>query len=1250
MNTNMYIAKIGTYLRLVAFMFVVVLLQWGCKDDGCKVDGDCPSGKLCQSGKCQSAPDGGGDSDGDSDGDNDTDSDTDSDSDGDTNDSDTLDGGPDTDNDSEDSDTTTEGCEATQQNAETCSLSCQCYSGHCENNLCCMDGECCETPDDCENDLCLVPTCDGNGDCVYRQGSLTCGAEDTDGAETCMGDSVCNDDGQCVPLTTPDCGNFTPDEIVCTADAATQECHADCTLQNVTVNCVEGALCESGSCVTIGLENGDACQEDGECSSNHCANGFCCQSGECCVDATDCSTSLCVNSACAADHRCVYNFTGFSCGMEDPDDGDTCTGDNRCDGAGNCVALSICDAEYAWDPSADEPYTCGTGVAVETCYEAGSCVNAGYCNDGYDCVEGDCVFVGMANGGACTDSNQCGSGYCDGDFCCPTGDCCAEDSDCTDTTCNAESFCDADNMCQPAASDFCGYEDQDGDPPCVGDNRCDGVGNCVPMTACDGAYAWDGGSVTCSVGIVNQTCWDECFSPTDGRCNDGFDCSEAGDCVAFGPGPDGWTCENNSECESGNCGDNNICCPAGKECCSDVSECDGSQCVTAYCTGNFACDYQPLACGVEDDVDEPGNGSGTCTGTQRCNGEGDCVDVDLCLGAYAADETYTCQGGAVAEDCYESCSTSRQCNDDATCSAEFLCVDKSDNGGPCEQNSDCLSNYCTSATQICCDAGICCNDNQDCGSYLCDTVAHACIFSCANGGVDSDAVCTPLGNFHCDNGQCNEDLDNGEWPCNEASDCASNHCDAESQVCCASGACCLNDDDCDGTVCGSDGQCGAGCTANDDSLCADGYHCDANVCVENIQNGQGNCIENSDCESGNCTPDTGICCVAGSGDCCADASDCDDGNGCTQDVCSAFFQCYSLPKSEGESCDDGNYCNGVERCDESGACVDAGSPCPPDTVCTTSVCDEQQNTCNTVVKADMVGEACTDPLFCLGGRAMECTPFGLCDDPDPTGPKGCEDDTFNLCTQYVCDEENDACTETVLDNGVVCDDDDSCNGVNECWNGQCVRGPDLPCDDYNPCTDDPCTDNAGTPVCGTHTDIADDQPCNDNFACYGSAPYCMAGTCIPSENPCKDGSGIATIYECQESYYGSVSCGNSISNEGGAMGCGDTQTFDSSIFVTREYFTYNADYCPGDYPGPEALIAIELPNPGMVTVTVSNVSPSMNVFIMDLGNWQDETTCEEAGTNTLTIDSTSPGYYLLILEADDDFPPDSFDVTVSACP
>ena len=1232
MTTNL-IQTLQRSAGLSIAIFAMLLI--GCSDDGCKTNSDCPSGQICHNGSCGAPEDLDSGTDGDADSDSDGDADSDSDTDA---DSDIPDGGD------SDSDTSIEYCEAEQQNGQSCTRACECVHGHCENNICCMDGECCETKDDCENDLCVAPTCDGNSDCVYRTGGFACGVQDTEGAETCNGDNVCNDDGACVPLEPTDCGNFNTSGIECTEDSAAETCYTSCTDENAPTNCADGAVCDNGICVEDALPNGSACEEDTACQSLHCSNGYCCPDGECCNEAEDCSLDLCTNRACAATYRCVYNFTGYSCGMEDEDDGATCTGDNRCDGNGNCVSLNTCDEAYAWDSTAASPYTCDSGTAVETCRT--SCTNVNDCNVGYVCSNNECVFQGVANGGACTASSQCGSGHCESGICCATGECCTDASDCDDSLCNETSVCNVDFMCVESNPHFCGYEDQEGDQTCSGDNRCDGAGNCLAVQTCSGPYAAVGNSFTCTADIsVTQDCWDVCYSPLDGRCNYAYDCQDDA-CVPFGLFPDGYDCNEDDECDSGHCGDNGLCCAEG-ECCKTAEDCSLTQCQVGYCTGNFVCDYQPISCGIEDTDDEIGDGSGACQDGNLCDGNGNCAAVEACDGAYLATGNYTCAADSVAETCYTTCTGRRQCADDYKCSGDAECIEKIPNGGTgCESNSDCVSNYCTTATGICCDEGLCCAEDDDCGAYLCDETAFACVFSCDTSGVDSDEICRALGSYHCDNGNCNEDLLNGEGPCNEPSDCTSGYCDADTGICCDSGSCCASDDDCDGTLCGTDGRCTEGCS--DDSDCAGAFHCDESACVEDLSNGQGTCDEDSDCASGNCTVETGICCNEGDGNCCADVSDCDDGNSCTTDVCTVFYHCYSVPKSSGETCDDGVYCNGVERCNASGECVEGTSPCgEPNSVCLVNACNEEDRTCTVTVNADNIGQPCTEALFCLDGRAKTCTSTGLCADPNPSGPKACEDDTGNACTQYTCDEENDECDEVSYADGTLCDDDDPCNGVNQCFDGACVPGPDLPCDDYNPCTEDPCSDDGnGEAVCGDHTDIANGSPCNDNFACYGANPHCTEGVCIADEAVCADSSGICSINECQEQYYDAVTCAAGVSNSGGSIGYNNTFDVDVSWFVTREYYEYGGA-CTGEYPGMEAPIAIQLPTAGTVTVSVTNVSPSMTVYLMDLGSWCDENTCEQVGENSLTITADSGGFYVIVLETDADLPPESLELTVS---
>ncbi len=1101
MRQSRIIAIINKNLLVMFLITIFSFLNSGCKDEGCSTNSDCPSGQLCdKNGKCY-APE--ADTDSSSDGDTDADSDADADTDADSDTDADTDSEIDTESDSD------ANCVAAKHNKQTCERNCECLSGHCDKGVCCLGGDCCSNADDCINDLCKAASCDGNGDCVYRTEGYACAIEDKDGAETCSGNSVCNGEGSCVALETAECGNYKTSAYSCTAESAVAECYTDCTTQNVRTNCIDGSVCQNSKCVFLGLAAGESCEQDEACQSGHCQNGFCCTHGDCCSEASDCPLSLCINRGCSVDKRCVYNYTGLGCGSEDKTDGETCQGIERCNGAGDCLPLASCNDAYAWNPSANPPFSCDTNLATETCYTA--CANSTRCNAGYECNGSQCLYIGISNGAACTGDGQCNSGNCN----------------------------------------------------------------------------------------------------------------------------------------------NGICCPLGEECCSTIADCSQSQCNTVYCSSSFACIYQPTSCGLEDTLDEPGDNSGTCIGNERCDGYGNCVEVEKCEGAYAPRGGYSCAEDAVETVCFTSCTSYRQCSEGYTCSVDSECVPKKEDGqSGCTKNSDCLSSYCNSASGVCCAGGICCNDNSDCGTALCDTNTYSCVMSCKIGGADDDTVCEAFGAFHCDSGVCNEDFQNGEGPCDEPSDCVSGYCDATTAICCEGGACCASDDDCEGTLCGADGQCGEGCANNDDTTCADGYHCDNDVCAKDLPDGQGICDENSDCVSENCTLETGICCSQGDGNCCSSSAHCDDGNSCTLDMCSSQFHCYSLPKSPGESCDDGVFCNGTERCNVEGICESAIEPCgESESICTNMVCNEAEKTCDVVPIPNMIGEPCSEQLFCLGDRTMVCTETGLCADPDPFGPGGCPDDPSNPCTQYICDEENDRCEEIVLSNGASCDDGDPCTGENQCFAGQCVPGPFLPCNDYDPCTENPCSVGGdGEAVCGDPVEIEDGLPCNDIFACFGSEPICMAGECIQSEEVCKDDMGICTVNQCNEKWHNTVDCAQSVSNSARMVECGQQNIpISGDIFRTREYYEYG-DLCFGEYPGMEAVIAVYIPRAGSITVTVANVSPSMDIYIMSLGDWCNESTCVEAGLNGINVTKDGGGYYVFVLEADGILPPDSLEISVSDCP
>ena len=130
---------------------------------------------------------------------------------------------------------------------------------------------------------------------------------------------------------------------------------------------------------------------------------------------------------------------------------------------------------------------------------------------------------------------------------------------------------------------------------------------------------------------------------------------------------------------------------------------------------------------------------------------------------------------------------------------------------------------------------------------------------------------------------------------------------------------------------------------------------------------------------------------------CSSPSDCADDNPCTEDVCSAGL-CYNDPVTDGDGCDDSEYCTVNDRCTD-GLCSGDSRDCSSlDQPCVDGVCNETRGECQAQTKAD--GTACSDGKWCtVGDQCLE----GNC----VSNLRDCSDD--DPCTKNVCDESLDAC-------------------------------------------------------------------------------------------------------------------------------------------------------------------------------------------------------------------------------------------------
>src|SRR5262249_35820070 len=87
--------------------------------------------------------------------------------------------------------------------------------------------------------------------------------------------------------------------------------------------CAPSAHCSAGACV-VDQPDGGTCTRDGDCTTGHCGNGFCCDHGLCCVVPSDCGGAIvttCDDAATCTGSRgmptCVSNVCGTVSGVPD---------------------------------------------------------------------------------------------------------------------------------------------------------------------------------------------------------------------------------------------------------------------------------------------------------------------------------------------------------------------------------------------------------------------------------------------------------------------------------------------------------------------------------------------------------------------------------------------------------------------------------------------------------------------------------------------------------------------------------------------------------------------------------------------------------------------------------------------------------------------------------------------------------------------------------------------------------------------
>ncbi|MGM0577009.1 MAG: lamin tail domain-containing protein [Myxococcota bacterium] len=858
--------------------------------------------------------------------------------------------------------------------------------------------------------------------------------------------------------------------------------------------------------------NGQTCDENLDCESGHCQNGFCCEDGDCCALASDCpgdysAAPSCDDATTCQGHREDATCTDYQCGTEnvaddtacdsgvESDDCDlfdsvfcngeadqtqpscleTCGGDSDCDAGAHCFE-GTCRLDL------DDSLTCGRD---------GHC-DSGYCVDGVCCnnaCDGQCERCDLSGSkGTCSfsDSGSDPDDDCDGTGVC--GGTCDGDGGCTfppetlacDTCmrCDGAGFCenpvDADTdpdgscgLCQVCDGTGACADVPSGDDP-LGECADEGASTCGQNGSCDGTGACElyaSGTVcvdqSCTDGYRDpaHTCDGEgtCVDPDDEFC-DGLKCEGTGtDCLAV--------CTEDSDCLTGYFCDTGTgeCLPKsarGETCAAD------NECLSNFCTDDVCCES---AC------------AGPCRQCNLGGQEGTCVDHDALTDPEGGCDLYWCDGTG---NCKFSCDTDTDCKPGNWCDGS-TCKPKEDLGGSCTADNQCTSGICNLQDGVCCDTAC----TSTCESCKLDGFEGQC--TVIPEGDDPDDECWGQGatcGGSCDGaGSC-------QFPSSSKSCGTCQRCDGAGE-CLAVPANSDPDNDC-GTcqTCDGSGSCknvpeGADfhddCPTTDQSTCGTNGQCDGNATCDYY--GAGTLAAPASCTDG----------VATLADTCDGAGGVNDGG--TQDCAPYICDGVSCGTTCGShtDCADGFFCDfddldGDGRTDDCEALRPDGGQCGADHECAAGYC--------------------SNGFCCSGGTC--CSQNSDCQDPSLgfAEPPVCDDASSGGCVGHrvdaLCDGNSQCYAETVDDPSAcasnVCQQA-GCDGLTytterTCDNsGGCtVGGEILSCDDGNVCTNDFC-DPAG--AC-EHTDNDDaSTPCYE-----GPDGTEGVGICEGGDRVCQDGN------------------------------------------------------------------------------------------------------------------------------------------------
>ncbi|MCA9519591.1 MAG: hypothetical protein KC609_01400 [Myxococcales bacterium] len=635
------------------------------------------------------------------------------------------------------------------------------------------------------------------------------------------------------------------------------------------------------------------------------------------------------------------------------------------------------------------------------------------------------------------------------------------------------------------------------DPDCQTDEQCNATGydRCAPHHRCIAGRCTDELTqpVSCDTS-GDTTCRKNRCNPLSGQCEP--------QSVADGtPCDDGNLCTTNTRCQSGACTGDAVDCTQGKTC------------ATGSCDPTTGCQVDLSQC--------------TCTKDSDCNDENPCNGVERCD---------TQSGTCTPDNSVKSC-------DGTTCIYSTDLWPCGDDGDPCTDDV-CIKGLCSHAlkTGQCAIGGQCVASgtvNPENPCQICDPLRSATGWSVNAGGVcndndlcTKDDVCLPDGSCHgvpkcsdsydctvdsCTNGTCKHELDGQscliDGSCHQTGDPASADA-SECRICNPLGTGGTSDWSVKPGSCLIAGVCYATGASNPTNKCE---LCDPSKSVTEWS--PRSCDDGRACSFDSCDPTKG-CTFDVSTCACSSDNECDDGEPCNgKERCNLQSgTCESDPSvkscvgqsctytTDGQSCDsDAKSCTS-DQCTD-GACVHtllAGS-CMVDGVCladgTLATNDSGEcRICQSALRTDdwsLVAQTCRIDGVCYAANALN--PQNKCEICKPSSsttswsPRSCSDG--KSCTW-------DSCSPSLgcrfLANGSGCYIGGSCYSNNQvnpsnacevCQQSSPSSWTARSCDDGKSCTSDSCNPSVGC------TQSANGNGCYIGGACYSSGTTNPSSAC-----------------------------------------------------------------------------------------------------------------------------------------------------------